>query len=75
MGEKEQRGGSESGDPRMLLWYFLSPPSMKQLPVPSSDRCWSLDEIASEYLAIFVTLYDVAHGVTRVSPGLWPSEA
>lgn len=30
----------------------------------------SLDKIASEYLSSFVTLYDVAHRVTRVSG--WP---
>lgn len=57
-GEQEQRA---SRDPRMLERHFLSLSSLKQTalyyPVTGVG---SLDKIAPEYLAIFVTLSDVA---------------
>lgn len=52
--------GCKTGDPKMLEWHFFSLLTETAARIYPATGAWSPDERASEYLAIFVTLSDVA---------------
>lgn len=66
MGGTKKGAAVENGGPRMRERHvcLLSPPDLTaHWPATAVG---GLGKTASAYLASFVTLYDVAHGVTRV---------